>query len=312
MFICNAQEVQQEEKQNLISPVVTTNQYFMHDSNSHGRGKIRLWKEANSNDTFVSHGIGTESYHNTYGPGKSYANTIGHRFYAHKNELVAQFGLGGAGKPSNRLTSRVNGIMGLNTISMPGAASFTVSSHRSSGYGGMSVNINGKGTSLWPFYSYATNNGVRAWHYFDERDDAWKLHNDGVRMVVKRNGNVGIGSQNPDSKLTVKGKIHAEEVLVDLSVPADYVFEKYYNGKSDLKSDYTMPTLEEVASFTKKNNHLPAIPSAKEIKENGLKVGEMTNLLLQKIEELTLYTIEQQKAIKILKEEVNTLKSNTK
>lgn len=131
-------------------------------------------------------------------------------------------------------------------------------------------------------------------------------------MVFKKTGNVGIGTKNPKSKLTVNGKIHAKEVLVDLNIPADYVFEKYYNGKSDLKSDYTMPTLEEVASFTKKNNHLPAIPSAKEIKENGLKVGEMTNLLLQKIEELTLYTIEQQKAIKALKEEVNTLKSNTK
>jgi hypothetical protein len=52
--------------------------------------------------------------------------------------------------------------------------------------------------------------------------------------------NVGIGSISPDSKLTVKGKIHAEEVKVDLAVPADYVFEKYYLGKSSLKPDYTL------------------------------------------------------------------------
>ncbi len=119
-------------------------------------------------------------------------------------------------------------------------------------------------------------------------------------MVIAGNGNVGVGSSNPDEKLTVKGNIHAEEVRVDLLVPADYVFEKYYNGVSTLKADYSMPTLAEVEKYTKENNHLPNIPSAKEIQEKGLHVGEMTNLLLQKIEELTLYTIEQQKRIEAL------------
>ncbi|MEL6811203.1 MAG: polymer-forming cytoskeletal protein [Bacteroidota bacterium] len=113
-------------------------------------------------------------------------------------------------------------------------------------------------------------------------------------------GNVGIGTLNPDAKLAVKGDIHCEEVRVDLNVPADYVFEKYYLGSSSLKEDYTMPTLEEVAKFTEENHHLPNIPSATEIQEKGLDVGEMTNLLLQKIEELTLYTIEQEKRIKEL------------
>lgn len=307
----NATTIAQEAENSTLkvaSPVVSTNKYFNHNSNTHLRGKLRLWKEANSSDNFISHGIGTESFHNTYGPGKSYANTIGHKFYTYRNDLVAQFGIGGGGKKSNRLTSRINGIMGINTITMPGAASFNASSHRNTGYGGMSVNISGKGTNLMPFYSYATNNGVRAWHYFDEKDDSWRLYNGGIRMVVARNGNVGIGSLNPDSKLTVKGKVHAEEVLVDLAVPADYVFEKYYNGTSSLKANYTMPTLEEVASFTKKNKHLPEIPSAKNIKENGLQVGEMTNLLLQKIEELTLYTIEQEQRIKKLETLVITKK----
>jgi hypothetical protein len=118
------------------------------------------------------------------------------------------------------------------------------------------------------------------------------------------NGNVGIGSLNPDSRLTVKGLIHAEEVKVDLNVPADYVFQKYYTGSSTLKPEYKMPTLEYIEEFTKENNHLPNIPSAKEIKENGMNVGEMTNLLLQKIEELTLYTIEQNKRIKELESKI--------
>lgn len=122
-------------------------------------------------------------------------------------------------------------------------------------------------------------------------------------------GNVGIGSQNPDEKLTVKGKIHAEEVRVDLNVPADYVFESYYTGTSDLKPEYKMPTLSEVEAYTKENNHLPEMPSAKEIQEDGLHVSKMTNLLLQKVEELTLYTIEQEKRIKSLEEKL-ALNSN--
>jgi hypothetical protein len=116
--------------------------------------------------------------------------------------------------------------------------------------------------------------------------------------IIGETANVGIGTINPDSKLTVKGKIHAEEVKIDLAVPADYVFEKYYLGKSSLKPDYTLLTLSEVEKFTAANHHLPNVPSAKEIKENGLLLGEMSNVLLQKIEELTLYSIDQQKTIK--------------
>jgi|SRR5690606_13109229 len=126
----------------------------------------------------------------------------------------------------------------------------------------------------------------------------------GIKMKILQNGNVGIGSVNPDEKLTVKGKIHAEEIKVDLVVPADYVFQKYFTGNSDLKPEYTMPTLAEVEFFVKENNHLPSIPSAKEIQENGLHLGEMNNLLLQKVEELTLYIIEQNKRIEALEAKV--------
>ena len=89
-----------------------------------------------------------------------------------------------------------------------------------------------------------------------------------------------------------------------------YFFEKYYNGVSTLKEDYKMLTLKEVEAFTKENNHLPNIPSAKEIQESGLQLGEMTNLLLQKIEELTLYTIEQQKRIEQQQIQINSLLNN--
>ncbi len=113
-----------------------------------------------------------------------------------------------------------------------------------------------------------------------------------ARLTVHHNGNVGIGTTNPDMKLTVKGKIHAEEVAIDLSVPApDYVF----------KDDYNLRSIEEVEKFIKENNHLPEIPSAKEFEQNGVMQAEMDMNLLKKIEELTLYTIQQQKEITELK-----------
>ena len=72
---------------------------------------------------------------------------------------------------------------------------------------------------------------------------------------------------------------------------SDFVFEPNYNLKS----------LSEVEAFVTENKHLPDVPSAKEFKENGYKIGEMDNLLLQKIEELTLYIIDLQKQIEELK-----------
>ncbi len=100
-------------------------------------------------------------------------------------------------------------------------------------------------------------------------------------------GKVGIGTTTPDSKLTVAGNIHAREVKVTISAGADFVFH----------DDYNLPKLEEVEQFIKENKHLPEIASEKEMKDNGLLLAEMNIKLLQKIEELTLYTIEQQKLI---------------
>lgn len=109
------------------------------------------------------------------------------------------------------------------------------------------------------------------------------LFNGDWRIVADNNGRVGIGTWSPDEKLTVKGKIHAEEVIIDLAVPVpDYVFEKTY----DLKP------LDEAKKYIDENKHLPEVPSAKEMEKGGVKVGEMEMILLKKIEELTLYIIE--------------------
>lgn len=124
-----------------------------------------------------------------------------------------------------------------------------------------------------------------------------------VRMVINgETGNVGIGTLNPgDWKLAVKGKIRATEVKVETGW-ADFVFYE----------DYDLPTLEDVEMHIKEKGHLKDIPDAKEVEENGILLGEMNAKLLQKIEELTLYTIEQEKKIKQLKTKDKELTSLNK
>ncbi len=129
------------------------------------------------------------------------------------------------------------------------------------------------------------------------------------RNMTEKNGKIGIGTDRPDELLTVKGKIHTQEVLVDLNgaVAPDYVFESYFLGASELNPLYRRLSLDETAAFVKTYHHLPGIPSAKALEEEGLALKEMNLLLLEKVEELMLHTIEQQKQIDALKEKVSQL-----
>jgi hypothetical protein len=123
-------------------------------------------------------------------------------------------------------------------------------------------------------------------------------------FTIQSGGNVGIGTTSPDAKLSVKGQIHAQEVKVDLngSVAPDYVFDK----------DYKLPSLEEIQPYIKANKHLPEVPSAKDMEENGINVGEMNLLLLKKVEELTLYLIETKAAQEADRARVTTLEEEIK
>ncbi len=120
------------------------------------------------------------------------------------------------------------------------------------------------------------------------------------------NGNVGIGTTDPHNKLDVNGTIHSKIVSVDVNGWPDYVF----------KTSYHLISLNEVGEYLRKNQHLPEMPSAEQIEKKGLDLGEMNAKLLKKVEELTLYLLDQNEKSKALQlrslkqqKELNLLRS---
>lgn len=112
-------------------------------------------------------------------------------------------------------------------------------------------------------------------------------------FVASYTGDVAIGTSSVPSgyKLAVEGNIRTREIRVDQDAWPDYVFEE----------DYDLPTLEEIQKHINEKGHLPNIPSAAEVKTNGIELGEMDRLLLRKIEELTLYVIQLESQLKVIR-----------
>jgi hypothetical protein len=126
--------------------------------------------------------------------------------------------------------------------------------------------------------------------------------NNGTPLILQKDGNVVIGGGNVYAdyvdqahgyKLAVKGKIIAEEVVVKLHENwPDYVFSP----------SYTLRPLSEVEEHISNHGHLPEVPNAQQVQDQGISVGEMNAILLKKVEELTLYVIELKKEVEELKE----------
>ncbi|MBN1951790.1 MAG: hypothetical protein JW801_11355 [Bacteroidales bacterium] len=161
--------------------------------------------------------------------------------------------------------------------------------------------------------TYPSNGVVSAFYSQDLINDTstWAGYFEGKTYF---NDKVGIGTQSPDEMLTVAGIIKAEGInVMDIAmtgtlnagsiqltanVPqSDFVFE----------NDYELMSLEELNSYISEKKHLPGVPSAEEFRTEGYNVGQMDDILLRKIEELTLYTVEQQSLIEEQNEMIQLL-----
>jgi hypothetical protein len=136
------------------------------------------------------------------------------------------------------------------------------------------------------------------WHllnYFRKSERYWRWES------FYKNGNVGIGTVSPGYKLDGIRTVRSREIKVDLT-GADFVFE----------NEYKLMPLSELEKFIKTNKHLPEIATAKEMQESGANLGDLNTKLLQKIEELTLYTIEQNKQLEKQNEKILLLEEKVK
>ena len=144
------------------------------------------------------------------------------------------------------------------------------------------------------YFNYTT-------HKYEIRDGITDAEFKNVgKLLLNNAGGVGVGVTTIPAgvKFAVNGKVNCKEVEVTLTGWSDKVFNK----------DYTLMPLNDVESFINANSHLPGVPSEKEIMSKPANLGEMDALLLQKIEELTLYVIELKKENNVLKTKIENLK----
>jgi len=136
----------------------------------------------------------------------------------------------------------------------------------------------------------SSNNGGKLNLFGSGSNTTWAIQNyagdlrvfkDGLSgMRIDSSGHVGIGVEDPQNKLDVNGTIRAKEIIV-ASDWADFVFE----------DDYELMPLAQVHSYIQENKRLPGMPSAEEVQEQGVSLGEMQTVMLQKMEEMTLHMI---------------------
>ena len=185
---------------------------------------------------------------------------------------------------------------------------------KTSSSGSVNLDVNpdpadGTSNALFRFFRETNTNGIVA---FDiHKGDGSPVINTSLSgnrdsFFNVDNGNVGIGTNQPESKLHVAGgdvKVTGGSFIDNsVRIVPDYVFEP----------DYELMPLSELQDFIHQKRHLPNIPSAKEIKQGGLNLSQTQMRLLEKIEELTLYTLAQEKTIQQLQSDESNLESRFK
>ncbi len=135
-------------------------------------------------------------------------------------------------------------------------------------------------------------------------------------MRINDNGNIAIGKSSADYKLDVEGTIRANEIRVEDiaatnlklegNIAANQITVKANGNTADFvfSDSYNLKDLTEVENYIKTHKHLPDIPSAEEMEASGVNLAEMNKLLLQKVEELTLYVIDKDKEVSLLKNQL--------
>lgn len=155
------------------------------------------------------------------------------------------------------------------------------------------VLANESGTEQWRFGM--VSGGSTNFSFYDGTKHAL-LFAKGGDVTFEPVGKVNIGTNAANKNLFVYGTVQAREVYVTTTGTdwPDYVFS----------SGYELTPLSQLAGFISQNGHLPDVPSAEEVAENGVELGEMNKILLKKVEELTLHLINQEKRIAELEAQV--------
>lgn len=198
------------------------------------------------------------------------------------NENQGNVGIGTTA-PAAKL--EVKGDMKVNT----GTQTINLVSGTSSSWYALSIGVNDDGVN------FTNNSGMRGFNFSNLN---------GKLLSVSHAGNVGIASDPQGAyKLAVGGAIIAEKVKVKIKTEwPDYVFAP----------EYKLPSLQEVEAHIKQHQHLPDMPSAKEVAAEGIDLGEMNRKLLLKVEELTLHLINLNKTVEKQQEEITVLKAQMK
>ncbi|NII83316.1 hypothetical protein [Pedobacter sp. SG908] len=215
------------------------------------------------------------------------------------------------------MTWQYNGNVGIGTVD----PSATLDVHGTAKFGGHNANLDAAGNPVSYQNLVGTGKMLIGWNRAAGHGETDFVANEGAGsqggfafysynnasqekqlLRVLGNGNVGIGAMNPQDKLTVAGNIGAREIKVSTTAGADFVFDPAYK----------LPALAELEKFVKTNKHLPEIPTAKQMVENGVNLGELNIKLLQKVEELTLHLIELSKKVEAQDAYIKTLNKKVK